>query len=81
MAQFAFEREYQSKQNYKVTAGTFAEIVARVRLSLTDEMIGGSDRTVRPIPELEQGILGGTNLAENPTVDKYFFNPIRRERP
>ena len=39
VAQWAFEREYASKQDYKVTTDTFAEIVAQIRPSLTDEMI------------------------------------------
>ena len=39
VAQWAFEREYASKQDYKVTTDTFAEIVGQIRPSLTDEMI------------------------------------------
>ena len=39
VAQLAFEREYASKQDYKVITDTFAEIVGQVRPSLTDEMI------------------------------------------
>lgn len=39
VAQLAFEREYASKQDYKVTTDTFAEIVGQIRPSLTDEMI------------------------------------------
>jgi len=39
VAQLAFEHEYASKQDYKVTTDTFAEMVAQMRPSLTDEMI------------------------------------------
>ena len=39
VAQLAFEREYASKEDYRVTTDTFAEIVAQMRPSLTDEMI------------------------------------------
>lgn len=39
VAQLTFEREYASKQDYPVATDTFAEIVAQIRPSLTDEMI------------------------------------------
>jgi SpoVK/Ycf46/Vps4 family AAA+-type ATPase len=39
IAQFAFEQEYASKQNYLVTTDTFIQIVPKIRPSLTDEII------------------------------------------
>ncbi|MFH1148815.1 MAG: AAA family ATPase [Pseudomonadota bacterium] len=38
-AQFAFEQEYASKQDYRVNIDTFGEIVPKIRPSLTDEII------------------------------------------
>lgn len=39
VAQFAFEQEFGIKQDYQVTTGTFAEIVPKIRPSLTVEVI------------------------------------------
>lgn len=39
VAQFAFEREYETGQDYKVTIDTFQQILPTIRPSLTDEMI------------------------------------------
>ena len=39
VAQLAFEREYGSKEDYRVTTETFAEILPQMRPSLSDEMI------------------------------------------
>jgi transitional endoplasmic reticulum ATPase len=39
VAQFAFERELSSKQDYRVTTDTFIEILPNIRSSLTDEII------------------------------------------
>jgi transitional endoplasmic reticulum ATPase len=38
-AQFAFEQEYESKQDYLITTDAFVEILAKIRPSLTDEII------------------------------------------
>ncbi len=39
VAQFAFEQEYVSGRDYRVTLGTFLHIVPRIRTSLTDEIV------------------------------------------
>ena len=39
VAQFAFEREYANKQDYRVTTDTFVSILPKVRPTLTDEII------------------------------------------
>jgi SpoVK/Ycf46/Vps4 family AAA+-type ATPase len=39
VAQFAFEREYETGQDYRVTIDTFQQILPKIRPSLTDEMI------------------------------------------
>jgi transitional endoplasmic reticulum ATPase len=39
IAQFAFEQEYASKQDYRVTTDTFIQIIPKIRPSLTDEII------------------------------------------
>jgi transitional endoplasmic reticulum ATPase len=39
VAQFAFEQEYASKQDYRVTTDTFVQIVPNVRPSLANEII------------------------------------------
>jgi len=39
VAQFAFEQEYASKQDYWVITQTFIQIIAKIRPSLTDEII------------------------------------------
>ena len=39
VAQFAFERELASKQDYRVTTDTFIEILPNIRSSLTDDII------------------------------------------
>ncbi len=39
VAQFAFEREHESKQDYRVTTDTFIEILPNIRPSLTEEVI------------------------------------------
>jgi SpoVK/Ycf46/Vps4 family AAA+-type ATPase len=39
VAQFAFEQEYASKQDYRVTTETFIQIIPKIRPSLTDEII------------------------------------------
>jgi transitional endoplasmic reticulum ATPase len=39
IAQFAFEQEYASKQDYRVTTDTFIQIMPNIRPSLTDEII------------------------------------------
>jgi len=39
VAQFSFEQEYASKQDYLVTTDTFIQIVPKIRPSLTDEII------------------------------------------
>ena len=39
VAQFAFEREYETGQDYRVTLDTFQQILPKIRPSLTDEMI------------------------------------------
>jgi transitional endoplasmic reticulum ATPase len=39
IAQFSFEQEYGSKQDYRVTTDTFIQIVPAIRPSLTDEII------------------------------------------
>jgi transitional endoplasmic reticulum ATPase len=39
IAQFAFEQEYASKQDYRVTTDTFIQIMTNIRPSLTDEII------------------------------------------
>ena len=39
VAQFAFEREYETGQDYRVTLDTFLQIMPKIRPSLTDDMI------------------------------------------
>ncbi len=39
VAQFAFEQEYASSQDYRVTTDTFIQILPKLRPSLTDEII------------------------------------------
>lgn len=39
VAQFAFEEEYASRHDYVVTTDTFLQMIARVRPSLTEDMI------------------------------------------
>jgi SpoVK/Ycf46/Vps4 family AAA+-type ATPase len=39
VAQFSFEEEYASGQDYKVTTDTFLQIIPRIRPSLTEEMV------------------------------------------
>lgn len=39
VAQFAFEQEYISRQDYRVTTDTFLQIIPRIHPSLTDEII------------------------------------------
>jgi len=39
VAQFAFEQEYVSRQDYRVTTDTFIQILPTIRPSLTDEII------------------------------------------
>jgi transitional endoplasmic reticulum ATPase len=39
MAQFSFEQEYASKQDYRVTTDTLIQIVPKIRPSLSDEII------------------------------------------
>lgn len=39
VAQFAFEQEYATKQDYRVSIDTFGEIAPKIRPSLTDEII------------------------------------------
>lgn len=39
VAQFAFEREYETGQDYRVTLDTFLQIMPKIRSSLTDDMI------------------------------------------
>lgn len=39
VAQFAFEQEYVSRQDYRVTTDTFMQILPTIRPSLTDEII------------------------------------------
>lgn len=39
VAQFAFEQEYASRQDYRVTTDTFIQILPKIRPSLTDEII------------------------------------------
>jgi transitional endoplasmic reticulum ATPase len=39
VAQFAFEQEYASKQDYRVNTETFIQIITKIRPSLTDEII------------------------------------------
>jgi transitional endoplasmic reticulum ATPase len=39
VAQFAFEQEYTSKQDYRVTTDTFIKIIPKIRPSLTDDII------------------------------------------
>ena len=39
VAQFAFEQEYASRQDYRVTTDTFIQILPKLRPSLTDEII------------------------------------------
>jgi SpoVK/Ycf46/Vps4 family AAA+-type ATPase len=38
-AQLAFEREYETGKDYRVTIETFQQIMPSIRPSLTDEMI------------------------------------------
>jgi transitional endoplasmic reticulum ATPase len=39
VAQFAFEQEYASRQDYRVTTVTFIQILPKLRPSLMDEII------------------------------------------
>jgi transitional endoplasmic reticulum ATPase len=39
VSQFAFEQEYASKQDYQVTTEIFAQIIPKIRTSLTDDII------------------------------------------
>jgi SpoVK/Ycf46/Vps4 family AAA+-type ATPase len=39
VAQFAFEQEYASKRDYRVTTDAFVEILSKIRPSLTDEIV------------------------------------------
>jgi transitional endoplasmic reticulum ATPase len=39
VSQFAFEQEYASKQDYQVTTEIFAQIIPKIRPSLTDDII------------------------------------------
>jgi SpoVK/Ycf46/Vps4 family AAA+-type ATPase len=39
VAQLAFEKEYETGQDYRVTLDTFVQIMPKIRPSLTDEMI------------------------------------------
>ncbi len=39
VAQLAFELEYTSRQDYRVTTETFVEVIAQIPPSLTDEII------------------------------------------
>jgi transitional endoplasmic reticulum ATPase len=39
VAQYAFEQEYASRQDYRVTTDTFIQILPKIRPSLTDEII------------------------------------------
>jgi SpoVK/Ycf46/Vps4 family AAA+-type ATPase len=39
VAQFAFEQEYASRQDYRVTTDIFIQILPTIRPSLTDEII------------------------------------------
>lgn len=39
VAQLAFERELASREDYRVTAETFAQVMPKVRPSLSDEVI------------------------------------------
>ncbi len=39
VAQFSFEQEYASGQDYRVTTDTFVQILPKIRSSLTDEII------------------------------------------
>jgi transitional endoplasmic reticulum ATPase len=39
VAQYAFEQEYTSKQDYRVTTDTFIQILPKTRPSLTDEIV------------------------------------------
>jgi transitional endoplasmic reticulum ATPase len=39
VAQFAFEQEYATKQDYRVTTDTIIQIIPKIRPSLTDEII------------------------------------------
>lgn len=39
VAQFAFEQEYASKQDYRVNTETFIQIIPKIRPSLTEEII------------------------------------------
>ena len=39
VAQFAFEQEYASRQDYRVTTDTFIQMLPKIRPSLTDEII------------------------------------------
>jgi SpoVK/Ycf46/Vps4 family AAA+-type ATPase len=39
VAQFAFEREHESRQDYRVTTDTFIELLPNMRASLTEELI------------------------------------------
>jgi transitional endoplasmic reticulum ATPase len=39
VAQLAFEKEYETRQDYRVTLDTFVQIMPKIRPTLTDEMI------------------------------------------
>ena len=39
MAQFAFEQELATKQDYRVTTDTIFEIIPKIRPTLTEEVI------------------------------------------
>ena len=39
VAQFAFEQELATKQDYRVTTDTIFEIIPKIRPSLTDEIV------------------------------------------
>ncbi len=46
VAQFAFEAEYASKRDYRVTIETFAAIAPKIRPSLTDEIIAEFEKDI-----------------------------------
>lgn len=46
VAQFAFEAEYASKRDYRVTIETFAGIAPRIRPSLTNEIIAEFEKDI-----------------------------------
>jgi SpoVK/Ycf46/Vps4 family AAA+-type ATPase len=47
VAQFAFEQEHASKEDYRVTAETFFQIRAKVRPSLTEDVIEEFEKDIR----------------------------------